>query len=739
MRLFVSLLAAAAVAACNSGDGPETEDLVLARSGSETQTGPAGGELAEPLTVLVTNSAGQPVPGGVVRFRVRSGAGASLSDTLAVSGIDGRASVRAVLGATQGTYTFSAKLQQNTGDEILFTATATAAPQIVSAVPQTVGSGDELVLTGSGFSTTGTNTVYFEQGSIVTPASVVSATATEIRVRVPPCLSTGNLTVRVAVDPRVRTNAVTVGYTQRVAGSALGLLQGIVVRQSQVAACLTLAGAGAAHWVIPQYATAAGSRTLNPFELGAVGAPLVSLAPAGADRPAVNQVQLAFDAWLREQEALYAPEGRLRRAQLASEPPSFAVAVGSQRTFRVLASLPQAGQNPTFTSVTGTLKYAGEHVLIYLDAAAPAGGFTDQRLTQFGTLFEEVLYEQTVALFGAESDIDRNDKVIMLLSNAVNRLTSAATCGTTGFVTGYFYGFDLASGGINSNKGELFYGLVPDPGGTLSCAHSLQRVEELVPSTFVHEVQHMISYGQKVIVRGGDQEEPWLNEGLSLISEENAGIYYETKYPPPSGRTNPSQFFPDSAGPFIVSLLEHAYDYLKNSDRESLTLFSQGSGTLAERGGIWLFLRWLGDQKGRGIYERLVQTKLTGRENLRVQAGEDLGPLMGDFGIAVLADSVPGTPRSQTPARYRFGERRNIRELFARLGALDSRYAGFPATPVTLPYGGAVSGSMYPGTMDFFGVTAGATDSPFALRFTGPSGAALPPSLEPQVAIFRYR
>jgi hypothetical protein len=738
VRAFASLLAALSIAACSSGDGPELEDLVLARSGAETQTAPAGAELPEPLTVLVTNSAGQPVSGAVVRFTVTSGAGATLSDELAVSGIDGRASVRAFLGPAQGTYAFTARLQQNTGDDILFTATATAPPAIVSAVPTTVASGEELVITGSGFSTTGTNVVYFEQGSIATPAMILSATATEIRVTAPPCLASGNVTLRVEVDPRVRTSPITIGYTQRVVGEALGVRQGMVVRQSQVAGCLTLAGGGAAHWVIPQFATATGPRTLNQFELGSVGAPVVALAPAAAGPP-VNRIQLAFDAWLRQQEALYAPEARLRRAELMSEAPAFAAALGSERDFRVLAALPDPGESPTFATTTARLKYIGDRVLIYLDVSAPAGGFTDAALTDFGDLFDDVLYAETLKLFGAESDIDRNDKVVVLLSSAVNRLTAESQCSTSGFVTGYFFGFDLASTSTNSNRGEVFYALVPDPAGELSCSHSLERVEELIPSTFVHELQHMISYGQKVVVRGGDQEEPWLNEGLSLIAEENASIYYENKYPGTQGRTNPSQLFPDSAGPFIVPLLQNSYEYLRNSPNESLTLFFQGSGHLAERGGMWLFLRWLGDQKGRSIYQRLVQTRLTGRENLRAQTGEDLGPLMGDFGIAVLADSIPGTPQELTPPRYRFAESRNVRYLFARLGAADPRYAAFPAAPVALPYGGAVSGQMLPGTMDFFGLAADLTAPPFTLRFTGPSGAALSPSLEPQVAIFRHQ
>ena len=39
----------------------------------------------------------------------------------------------------------------------------------------------------------------------------------------------------------------------------------------------------------------------------------------------------------------------------------------------------------------------------------------------------------------------------------------------------------------------------------------------------IHEFQHMISFNQHVLVRGGNAEETWLNEGLSSFAEELGG------------------------------------------------------------------------------------------------------------------------------------------------------------------------------------------------------------------------
>src|SRR5207245_5237781 len=156
--------------------------------------------------------------------------------------------------------------------------------------------------------------------------------------------------------------------------------------------------------------------------------------------------------------------------------------------------------------------------------------------------------------------------------------------------------------------GEIFYSIVPDPGSTVSCRHTVAQVEGAIPSTFLHEVQHMISFGQHALVHGGHSEEGWLDEGLSLVAEELGARYYEAKFPPPSGRTNPNQIFPDSAENFIVGQLVDSYDYLTKPDTLSLTLHSDDEGGLSWRGGDWLLLRYVGDQKGAGVYATLVQS-----------------------------------------------------------------------------------------------------------------------------------
>ena len=194
----------------------------------------------------------------------------------------------------------------------------------------------------------------------------------------------------------------------------------------------------------------------------------------------------------------------------------------------------------------------------------------------------------------------------------------------------------------------------------------------------------MISFGQHVVARGGSAETLWLNEGLSHIAEELAGKEFEARYPPPAGRTDPNQLFPDSAQGFLTPNMRNAQRFLESPGTTSATAIT-GSASLAERGGAWLFLRWLGDQKGEAIYGRLVQTGRTGIPNLEDKASESFAGLFGDFATAVYADSIPGVARGAIPPRLKFTTR-NFRRIFQRFADIDQsgRTPPFPFAPTTI-------------------------------------------------------
>ena len=420
-------------------------------------------------------------------------------------------------------------------------------------------------------------------------------------------------------------------------------------------------------------------------------------------------------------------------------------ALGSSQAFHVLSDF--ANSN-TYTTDTATLKYIGTHLLIYQskNAPAPPNGFSDAQIAAFGNTFDLDLYTIDVATFGSPSDIDANGRVIVLLSPIINKLTASSTCATQGYIAGFFNAVDLLPTQFvgKSNGAEVFYSLVPDPQATFSCAHTIDAVGQLTPSTFIHEFQHMISFGQHAIMRDGNDEDSWLNEGLSHIAEELGSRYYENRFPPPTGRTDPDQAFPDSSQGFISGDLFNSYHYLLDpastdaGDKASVSNWGSGDGTLVQRGAAWLFLRWLGDQQDSLVYGRLDQTTLTGIPNVEGASGATFSTLFGEFAIALYTDSLPGVARSSIPSALRFTSR-NLRALYGKQH--QRNVSNFPLTfpiPVsTLPAGGSVDESMYPGTMDYFLLTAPSSGSALGLSFapTG-SSSAFSSTLGAQVSVF---
>jgi hypothetical protein len=247
----------------------------------------------------------------------------------------------------------------------------------------------------------------------------------------------------------------------------------------------------------------------------------------------------------------------------------------------------------------------------------------------------------------------------------------------------------------------------------------------------------MISFGQHVLARGGASEALWLNEGLSHIAEELAGKTYEAKFPPPLGRTDPNQLFPDSAQGYLTPNMRNAQSFLQRPGTSSITALT-GGGTLAERGGSWLFLRWLGDQKGESIYGRLVQTGRTGVANIEDKANESFAGLVGDFATAIYTDSLPGISRTQIPSRLRFTTR-NFRVVFKRFADLDQsgRTPAFPFTPVGLAAGESASGTVAQGSMVYYQLTTRPNESTVGLRFSRGDLSSFLADDQVQIGIFR--
>jgi hypothetical protein len=508
--------------------------------------------------------------------------------------------------------------------------------------------------------------------------------------------------------------------------------------------CTVLAGAGATYLVMPHltgptlpyggYGFRIGDPDASPTLAFVDAESLVEDGVLGQVPAPDAQTQL--DGALRARERAMRTPGRTG-ALLRGDGDATPHALAPTRRFSVLSTL---DATPVWSPADAALRFEGDRVAIYVDTAA-ASVLSDTEVHEMGALYDGVLAAQAFAAFGPASDIDGNGKVIFLLTPIVNAMVTAQQCAASGFVRGFFYGHDLSSSAPTANGGEVVYGYVPDPTGRWSCAHTKSAVLANLPPTYIHELQHLISFGAHAIVRGGPSEEPWLNEGLSHLAEELGSLYWETLFPAPSGRTDPSQLFPDSAAAYINPNLLYSYRFLFSSGSYSLTACAPGSFcTQSERGGVWLFLRWIADQKGSTALRQLVQTALAGRTNLEAVTGETTPALLADFAITVSADSLDGISRSRIAPRYRL-QTRNLRTIYRKLFEVFGIAGGvgrpFPIAPIPLGAGVARTGTMRPGTFLTYALSTSAGSASVSLRFSVPDGSAFTAASGAQVSIIR--
>ena len=512
------------------------------------------------------------------------------------------------------------------------------------------------------------------------------------------------------------------------------------VDPTQTAGCAVFpanpAGSAIEYLVVPQSASGTADDS-QAFKLG--GTPLPA-PPAGAallgpaTRPPAAQL---FDARLRLTEREFAARVPApMRAAPRSGPALVPVDSGHVWTFKVCNVLTCDPRQPsTLSNVTATALKVGQHIAIYVDNAAPAP-LSQMDLDSLRAVFDNRLYGTDTLAFGRESDIDGNGKVIVLMTNKVNSLVTASECNTTGFVAGYFFGADLITTAPFStgNNAEIFYSIVPDPSGTLSCAHTVGGVRALVPVTFVHEFQHMISFNQHFLVRGMPPEDLWLNEGLSHYAEENGG------------RT----FLPGDTTTFCNYVIGDVYNagLYFGAPQQHFLVDTAGIGGLANRGAFWLLVRYLVDQlrptlgSPDSVTRRLDMTSLTGAANVsNATGGTAFATILERWALANYVSDLSGftAPPELQYTTWRF--RTAFPTIQSRCGS--SKIPGlFPldtATHVFMGSGLAASGVLHAGSGSYYLLQQASGAPQFSLLFSDAAGAALRLTLIPRLNVIRLQ
>jgi hypothetical protein len=329
-----------------------------------------------------------------------------------------------------------------------------------------------------------------------------------------------------------------------------------------------------------------------------------------------------FHSMLRASESEFEDEPLPEENEQLNSSILFA-SVGSSKSFKVLNSF---SSSSSYDSVTAELRYQTEYFNIYVDERDD-DAMSDSDIEELAENFADMIpLEQDY--FGDESDINNDGRFDCLFTRTVNELGASQG----GIVTGFFYAVDLFDDSTYSisNEKEVIYLMVPDDDGDHGTAISDEfALVNILPGVLVHEYQHMINFNQHYFVEDGSAEEGWMNEGLSHLAEDiysaNSNDFMEGV-----GLENPAR---------VSSYLSDISDIC----------FSCGT-SLSQRGGSYLFLRFLYDQAelgnlsnvadGKSLLQGLLSTSERGVDNIvNVVSGtsdtDAFKELLGRFSLAV--------------------------------------------------------------------------------------------------------
>ncbi len=638
-----------------------TQDVTLTVVTGDGQFGPPSQFLIDSLTVAVRTEDGDLSAGGVlVDWEIAAGpASAQLTPLTSASDSAGLPRVRLRLGSELGRYVIRAFLRSRPEESVDFEAWAVLPPTLGALSSSAVNAGDFITLTGTNFSTIADHNVVLFSGIA---GQVVTADIVRLNVIVPPCLPTRPVDVSVQLGGEA-SSSLPLSVTASADALNLALGADTVLLVQDTPTCLKVGSGDPQEYlaVVQSAATIGAARfayTLTGLrpEVTAPVAFRSDRAPPGrtAEHPvSLNAAQSEWDLFLREREDVLRGAGPTGR-RAARTPPGEVPGIGDIREFEVVRA------DGGFDQVTARVRVVSERAILYEDTTVVTN-LAQADVELFADLFDDPIYPVDTGAFGFPSDLDGNDRVIIVFTPSVNRLSPP---GSNDFIGGFFFGLDLQPEFEHSNAGEVFYVLVPDPTGVYGNVRDVDQVRSTVPPVLAHEFQHMIHHNERIIEReASTREAVWLSEGLAHMAEDLVGEELR-------GRGRVAE-----ADEYQRGNRNRASLFLSEPSDVSL-LIAVGQGSLAERGAAWLFLEYLRGQAGNDTVLRLLTGATeTGTVNVESVTGREWADLFSDWSAALELER-------QVSLRGPLPLRNELLFLgFDLIEALELGGGGFPSTP----------------------------------------------------------
>jgi hypothetical protein len=284
--------------------------------------------------------------------------------------------------------------------------------------------------------------------------------------------------------------------------------------------------------------------------------------------------------------------------------------------------------------------------------------------------FDALTFPTDSSYYNAPTDIDNNGRVIMLFSGQINKLTPP---NSTTLIGGFFFAGDFfpttgsqpGSFCAESNRGEIFYLMSPDPNGKFGNVRTPSKVRQETRGTIAHEFQHMINAGNRFQNPAVKRfESTWLDEALAHFAEDAVGrvqrgfgdlqtLDHNSILPcSPCSPANDYDAF------FYQNLARLTY-WMVNPDDFAPTS-KMADTSLATRGAAWAFLRYVADNYSganpRALTRKLAAGPDTGVANLTAATGVSMDTLVAGWLVSMYADhrGIPGLASNYQYRSYNF-------------------------------------------------------------------------------------
>lgn len=528
------------------------------------------------------------------------------------------------------------------------------------------------------------------------PLEVLEAREDGLRVRIPAvhCIPAGPTELIVTVGPDA-SDPLPVSFsaeeTVNVAPGQLAILP------SEAGGCIRMTpSASPAEFLIGVQSTTNTASTVIPVTVrGRAGTgPAPLMLPGEVDRASFSRIvaerQLTDPVADAFQQAHREEKHRLREVeswidqQLAGAP-RMAAAAAAQTDPRAALGAPPAtvpgnvqvgdtvsvnipdirpGTNfcQTGIPIRARVGHVGQRSIWLFDVNNPPVDIPSSALATLGDQFDTRILPALSATFGEPTDLDANNRIVIVASEQVNRLGN-----TLGFVVST--DFRQRAQCPASNVGEYYYTIAPDPNRTLEAPSDRQTVYWSVPQFIAetprlaaHEITHVIQFGRR-LTEGVSFGAIWESEGQAVLGEEVAGfselavaargnLGFNTAWNP--GDALPTTWFRSR---FIDLAVYYGFSSPEVRRMEApaacgwLSLDHTGPcdyGRLAY-GVSWSFLRWLTDHRGEqfsggpdDLQRRLTVAPVSGFPAIEWVLSEPVAPLLAYWAASLYTDGRLG-------------------------------------------------------------------------------------------------